>query len=114
MTAAYSITAGLQPDFFEHDDGTCITVLAHNECQALAVTDTGTVYLFSDGSTLYVTDEQWSLTITPATTADDWQWVMRPAPVSGECDGCGHTACKCSAHYDEVYENVPFMAWGAQ
>ena len=90
-------------------------MLAHNKCQALAVTNTGTVYLFSDGSTLYVTATQWSLTITPPTTADDWQWNMQPAaPTAGECDGCGLLKCKCDEHYDELYEVVPFHPWGVQ
>ena len=114
MSKARELTQGLTPDHFEHEDGACVTVLAHNECQALAVTDNGTVFLFSDGSTLYVTADQWSLTVTPDTTADDWQWNMRPTPVSGECGGCGHHECKCDKYYDEVYECVPFIRWGQQ
>ena len=115
MTTARDITAGLTPDHFEHDDGACITVLAHNQCQCYATANTWTFYLFSDGSTLFVTAEQWSLTIKPLTEPCDWQWNMRPEPVSGECDGCGERdGCKCAEYYDEVYEVVPFHPWGAQ
>jgi len=114
MSKARDITQGLQPDCFEHEDAACVTVLAHNECQCYATIDTGTVYLFSDGSTLYCTAEQWSLTITPDTEPGDWQWNMRPTPVSGECDGCGQHECRCDEYYDEVYECVPFIRWGQQ
>lgn len=115
MSTARDITQGLTPDHFEHDDGACITVLAHNECQCYATTDAGTVYLFSDGSTLHVTAEQWSLTITPDTEPGDWQWNMHPPPaVVGECDGCGERdGCKCAEYYHEVYECVPFIRGGA-
>jgi len=114
MSTARDITQGLTPDHFEHDNGECITVVARAMCQCYATTDSGTVYLFHDRSTLYCTAEQWSLTITPRTTVNDWQWNMQPAPTAGECGGCGLLECKCDENYDELYECVPFIRGGAQ
>ena len=113
VSKARHITDGLTPDYFEHDDGSCITVIAQQECEAMATTAGGEkLYLFSDGSTLYCTDEQWSLTITPDTTGAEWHFNPRPA--SPHCDGCGELTCKCEEHYHELYECVPFIEWGAQ
>ena len=114
MSKAREITQGLTPDHFEHDDGSCVRAAAQCECEAMATdkTGTGTLYLFGDGSTLYCTENQWSLTISPDLTGADWHFNAHPP--QPHCDGCGELTCQCEEYWHEVYECVAYTKPGAQ